>query len=502
MNAAPLFDRDEGFYSEVTREMLERSDFISPYLNGQAVSDKPIFLYWMQAAGVEAFGLNEIGIRVSSAIAASIWVFATYFFARRYFSPVIGLTAALTQATSVFVIIIGRQATAEAWLNLFLALAFFDIYRSFVSEDGSAEWKWAAYRVYLWVGLGFLTKGPVALVLPFGAALLFAIFRRNWRPLLQLAFQPLGWLIFLASAAPWYVAQTMRDGGKFVSEFFLQHNLGRFEQPFDSHAGSFLYYVPMAFLLVLPYTTGLLRAAASVGAARRDPLALYLWLWFAFTFVFFSLSSSKLPHYLLYGMTPIFILIAAKQEEFRGSRIASVAPVIATLALLFALRWILPLAERYTTKASILARIADAEAAFGLQAQVLLGIALLAVIALLFVKRVKTWRLLPIAALIQAAALIGVVLPRVGAILQKPTVDTAQYLTASGLPDAVLWDLDAPSLSFYRKQVTPSRPPRSGEAAVISIDKLRDIGQSRILFQEGAVAVIRVDATEDGAATK
>ena len=36
----------------------------------------------------------------------------------------------------------------------------------------------------------------------------------------------------------------------------------------------------------------------------------YLLLWFGFVFVFFSLSGTKLPHYVLYGMTGMFMLMA------------------------------------------------------------------------------------------------------------------------------------------------------------------------------------------------
>jgi 4-amino-4-deoxy-L-arabinose transferase-like glycosyltransferase len=93
----PLFDRDEGAFSEATREMFERNDFISTYLNGEPRYDKPILIYWFQAASVSLFGMNEFGFRFPSAVFASLWVLAVYLFTRRELDPDRGLKAAWNQ---------------------------------------------------------------------------------------------------------------------------------------------------------------------------------------------------------------------------------------------------------------------------------------------------------------------------------------------------------------------------------------------------------------------
>jgi 4-amino-4-deoxy-L-arabinose transferase-like glycosyltransferase len=48
----PLFDLDEGAFSEATREMLASGNFLSTTLNGEPRYDKPILIYWLQAASV------------------------------------------------------------------------------------------------------------------------------------------------------------------------------------------------------------------------------------------------------------------------------------------------------------------------------------------------------------------------------------------------------------------------------------------------------------------
>lgn len=496
LGSTPLFDRDEGRFSETTREMFERGDFISPIFNAQPRPDKPILAYWMQAVGVTFFGMNEFGVRFMSAVAASLWVFGTYFFARRYFGPEAGLTAALVQATSLFVIVIGRMATADALLNLFLALAFFDAYRTLDAHDRGEPWKWPATRTYLWFGLGFLTKGPIAVVFPLATMFMFALILKRWRSLFSFVLHPPGWFVFAVVALPWYVAQTMRDGGEFLRGFFLRHNIDRFQQAFDNHSGPIYYYVPIAFLLVLPYSHWLLKLFTRARQAIKDPILLYLWLWFAIVFVFFSISSSKLPHYLLYGMTPIFVLMAKYRDELKLGRVLSMLPLIVSIVGLAGVPYLLPYLEPYVRRQDVVVRMRDAVAAFDITGQVILGIALVLSICLLF-SRLRTWRVLLAAGVLQAVVLIGVAAPRLGAVLQRPTRNAAAYLKENNIDNVVVWNLDAPSLSFYRERITETRRPRSGEVAVTRIDRLSAIRKYTLLFEQGPVVIVRVEEIDD-----
>src|ERR671929_741994 len=85
LGAAPLFDVDEGAFSQATLEMFQRGDFLSTYLNGEPRYDKPILVYWLQAAGVALLGPTEWAFRLPSALCASAWALATFLFARRAF---------------------------------------------------------------------------------------------------------------------------------------------------------------------------------------------------------------------------------------------------------------------------------------------------------------------------------------------------------------------------------------------------------------------------------
>jgi 4-amino-4-deoxy-L-arabinose transferase-like glycosyltransferase len=330
---APLFDRDEGAFSEATREMMESGNYVSTTLNGEPRYDKPILTYWVQAVGVGLLGWNEWGMRLHSALAAVLWVLAVWAFARREWDEPTGWAAGMITATTFWVMIIGRAATADALLNLFLTLTLFDLYR-FWKQNRRAP----LYRVFLWSGLGFLTKGPVAVAVPLAAAFLLALVRGQLPRYFRAIFNPAGWIIFLAVAAPWYVAVYLRDGQAFVDGFFLRHNLNRFADTMQGHGGALWYFVPVILLVLLPHTSLFLRTLRRVGSAGRSDLELFLWLWFAFVFVFFSVSSTQLPHYILYGATPLFLLMARYREDLRSRFLTLLPALLLTCCCSFSLR--------------------------------------------------------------------------------------------------------------------------------------------------------------------
>src|SRR5919106_1237424 len=125
LGAAPLFDVDEGAFSQATLEMFQRGDFLSTYLNGQPQYDKPILVYWLQAAAVALLGPTEWAFRLPSALSASGWAAMTFFFVRRFYGVGRAALAAVVLATSLGVFIIGRAATADALLNMLIAASMF-----------------------------------------------------------------------------------------------------------------------------------------------------------------------------------------------------------------------------------------------------------------------------------------------------------------------------------------------------------------------------------------
>src|SRR5690349_12447404 len=214
LGTAPLFDVDEGAFSQATLEMFERGDFLSTYLNGEPRYDKPILVYWLQAAGVALLGPGEWAFRLPSALCATLWAWLTYRFTRRYYDEERALLAAVVLATSLGVFIIGRAATADALLNMLIAASMFAAWLHL--STGERRWLYATHAA---IGLGVLAKGPVAILVPFGTTFLYCASRGELRRWARAVFDWRAVLVLLAIALPWYVVILLKEGRGFIEGF-------------------------------------------------------------------------------------------------------------------------------------------------------------------------------------------------------------------------------------------------------------------------------------------
>lgn len=484
LGGAPLFDVDEGAFSEATREMFERGDFLSTYLNGEHRFDKPILVYWLQALGYLLFGATEWGFRLPSAVAAALWSYASWHFARERFGSSTALAALAVASTALGPFAIGRAATADALLNLLLALALFDAWRHL--ESGRRT---PLLRSFVWIGLGALTKGPIALIVPGTVTLLYCASRGEWKRWARAVFDPAGLVILALIVVPWYAAALAIHGRAFIDGFILKHNVQRFTGTLEGHAGSLFYYVIAVPLLLLPWTGPLLASFRHVRSDVDTGVRRFLWIWAAFVIAFFSLSGTKLPHYVLYGSTPLFLLIAVHRNDLRRTAMHLLAPTLLLAALPF-----LPLVF------DVLAASGAGNAYYRTQLQlafvevtpeyylITLG-GLLAWLWFALRWNAAAWMKIGAAAVIQIFVLATVVVPWAGAVLQGPVKEAGLLARKMGEP-VVAWRYDAPSFSVYRQAVTPNRAPGAGELAITRTDRIPPSGVE-ILYQKGGVALIR-----------
>lgn len=483
LGAVPLFDLDEGAFSQATREMFLRGDFVSTYLNGQPRYDKPILSYWLQAASVTAFGVNEFAFRLPSALAATAWTLLVFLFVRRVGDARRALLAALSMASSLAVTVIGKAATADALLNLLLAASLLSLYLHLL--EGRRVWLYASAAA---TGLGFLTKGPVALVIPAGVSLLYCLSRGEWRAWLRLTADWRAWAVFLLIAAPWYVVQYLREGGDFLQSFLLRHNLGRFQRPLEGHGGGWWYYILVLLVGVLPYTTVLLRVLARSRRLFADPLARYLLIWFGLVFVLFSLAATKLPHYLIYGYTGLFVLMAPELEK-PGPIGWLLLPQLLFLGLLLILPGLVEIAlprVRDELVRTQLEGLAFAPAYYALLAAAL-------ALTLYFMRE----RRVPPACKIIASGLLLVflvsnqVLPTVAAVLQQPVKD-AGLLARRYERAPVMWGVNLPSFSVYSGRIAERREPCPGDLVLTRSARLPMLGVHELLYHRHGIALARL----------
>lgn len=483
---APLFNKDEGAFCEATREMMLSGNYIMTYLNGEPRYDKPILIYWLQALSVKCFGLTEFAFRLPSALAACLWALAVYLFARRRFGADTAFWAAFFLMTSVQVSVIGKAAIADALLNLLIAVAMFSLWQYYEREDSTH-----LYAAAIAMALGVLSKGPVAILIPCAATFLFCLIRGEWRRWFRTLAVPGPLLLFMAIAVPWYAAVLWVQGWAFVEGFLLRHNVQRFSGPFEGHGGSLFYYIPVILIGLMPYTAALLRSLSRFREDFRDPFRQYLLIWFLFVWVFFSLSGTKLPHYVIYGYTPLFLLMALHLDSVRSDRWL-MTPAVALFAALLFLPLVVPMA---------IPRVKDPYAVDALRAAagylrhwtylLPMSAGLAALLALAIARRPSRGMKLIAAGIITTAMVNFIGLFLTGAVLHQPVKEAAQVAREQNL-EVVAWQVSLPSFMVYQERLMP-KTPSSGELVVLTESHwLPHLGEYEVLYEKHGIALARI----------
>jgi 4-amino-4-deoxy-L-arabinose transferase-like glycosyltransferase len=380
--------------------------------------------------------------------------------------------------------VIGRAATADAVLNVFITLCLLDAYRYFEQPRALVR-----HRAYLWMGLGVLTKGPIAILIPLVVSFLYAAIQKRWRDWRRAIINPLGWLILLAVTLPWYLLEYHAQGQAFIDGFFLKHNIGRFSKTMEGHGGNLFYYFPVALLICLPFTGLLLRILPRVRQALKDPLDLWLWLWFGFIFLFFSFSNTQLPHYLLYGATPLFLLMAKYRDDLRSKALAY-APLLLWLIVLLLLPEILQQSLGHAGDPYSQALAQHAAEVFGISYRVGLLVALLVTVGIMLLRNKPLWYGLLAAGAVHGFVIVQWLAPVAGELLQQP-VKTAALLSRSYPQEVVMWNINMPSFTVYRQKITPRRRPHSGELVFTRIDALPKLGPHEVIYSKGGIVLAK-----------
>ncbi len=373
-------------------------------------------------------------------------------------------------------------------LNLWIALAMLGIYQHWLAPT-----RGKLLRIYLWMGLGFLTKGPIAVALPVIVSLVFYLSQRQPLRWLAAVFDPYGWLVFLAVVALWMAPLAMTGQTDFFFHFLFEHNLTRYGSTMQGHGGKLWYYVAALPLIVLPFTALLPGTFARL--RKPDPLDVFLLLWFAFVFLFFSFSGTQLPHYLLYGCTPLFVLFGRAWNRL-PAKFWTLLPALLFTLLLASLPWVLPLVPLDSDRPYEAGIVSLAARSFGLDYMILSGAVLIIILVLLFRRRTAAWQALLGAGLALSMLVWFGFIPVLAAAQQLPVREAALRAKELGT-STVSYRTFLPTFSVYRGAITPNRLPEPGELVFVKLDRIpdlqRELGASVTLipeFKKGGVALL------------
>jgi 4-amino-4-deoxy-L-arabinose transferase-like glycosyltransferase len=321
LGGSSIWDANEAFYVETPREMLQRGDFISPTFNYQPRLNKPVLSYWIVAGFYKVFGVSVGVQRLPIALAAVTMILAALLLAYAAGNFEAGLWGATGLAVAPRLVMFGRRIFIDIYISMFMALTltFFAL-----AERYPARRRLFLLLMYASVGLGVLTKGPVAAVLP---ALVFGIYLLIHRELKRITEMmiPLGLILALAIVVPWYAALYQRYGWTYITSFIVGENIARYTEGYGvEQRRGLLFYLPVVFSDSFPWSLCLFGAAGLWladwrmrirGAVSTDPgfrIRTLLWLWILVIVLFFTFSAGKQDLYIF----PIVPAVAALAGVF------------------------------------------------------------------------------------------------------------------------------------------------------------------------------------------
>jgi 4-amino-4-deoxy-L-arabinose transferase-like glycosyltransferase len=324
----PLADPTEARYAELGRQMAITGDWVTPrvWVSGYLLPflGKPPLHFWAEALSIKCFGANEFAARLPSLLGALIAVLATGMVLTRFYGRRLAGLAMVALASCGMFFVLAGTVGVDMVLASMVALAQFAYFAWLRTENPWHRRGWSLL-VFLALALGFLAKGPVA-VITFGMPVfLWHCLFGEWQRLRLHLWIP-GLLLALAIVVPWFW-EAQKTNPDFLRHFFVEENFRRFitHDYYDPYGSG--HVVPrggaivLMFVAALPWSVLAFWLLKGNGlAATRESNRLWSDRWQAFFFLGFAVN----------------VLFWCAGRQFL---ITYMLPLLPAFAAWFALRW-------------------------------------------------------------------------------------------------------------------------------------------------------------------
>lgn len=301
----PLAMPNEGRYTEIARWMVVSGDWIVPRIDGLPFLHKPPLYYWLEALCISLSGVSLFGARFVVWVSALLACGASWFIVRRYATAAAANWTVVVLATCPLFFSAAQYANLDTLQAGLIATTLGFAVHATEAEADRNSWAWLA--AYASAALALLAKGLAGVVLPAAIYVVWQLWNGNVRAIPR-AISPLGILLFLAIAAPWFLLMEQRFPGFIGYIVGVQHIDRYLGDQFSDQYG--LYFYPLILSLgtlpwLVPAVASRLRALPSHSNARLWRLGAS---WLLVMLAFYSVPKSKLVDYT-YSFYPAFALL-------------------------------------------------------------------------------------------------------------------------------------------------------------------------------------------------
>lgn len=364
LNFYPLLDVDETRYAIMSRDLSQSNDWNMLLLNSLPFLEKPPLYFWLVAASIKVFGkFSAFAVRFPVALISSFLIFFTYLFGKKIISRKFGLISALILLTSVFYLIFSHVAILDIVLTAGIASSLYCAFISFYVDDKYKKYCWWGFWTF--AALGFLAKGLLAIAIPLVVMFIYCLITKNLKELFRPINFIVGLIIFLLISMPWHIIMFRDYGWNFVNEYFVKHHFARLlTSEYIGRKHGILYFIPVFIVAFMPWTfiflasftkgckklterfkeaQGKFGEKLQVTLTAKDQgqeLLLFASIFFFVVFIVMSMSSTKLPTYILPSL-PAAALITGyfwckSEEEASTLQAIKISTYIVAIIFIFA----------------------------------------------------------------------------------------------------------------------------------------------------------------------
>jgi 4-amino-4-deoxy-L-arabinose transferase-like glycosyltransferase len=340
-----LLDDADTVHAEAAKEMLQRHEWVTLYVNGIRYLEKAPLMYWGVAVSYKLFGISEWSTRFPLMLGVLTMILSTYGLGRWALGSEGGFDSGLVLGTALGPFLFTRFLIPDVAVGLWLTLTFWFF---LVSLEQAKPARWTCWGMAAMCALNVLTKGLIGLVFPIGAIGLYLLLTGNLRHLLKLRLISSA-VVFFAIAAPWHILAALRNPPQgnvrgFLWFYFVNEHINRFlntRVPRDYDKVPLLLFWALLVLWLVPWTVFLPQSVKEVPRrwrefraemSRRQRAYLLFSLWTLVIVGFFSLSTRQ-EYYTIPAIPAMALLVggwlqrertsAADSRERRSGRVSS-----------------------------------------------------------------------------------------------------------------------------------------------------------------------------------
>ncbi len=308
LGAVHLFDWDEINFAECAREMIVTGDYFSVKINFQPFWEKPPIFIWLQALSMNIFGVNEFAARLPNAICGCITLLVLFNIGRRLVDEKFGLIWVLAYAGSFLPHLYFKSGIIDPWFNLFI---FCGVYY-FILFTNSSSYKSNKLLLFsaFFIGLGVLTKGPVA-VLVFGLCFVVYWVIRRFQKILSVKQIVMYALMVAIIGSLWFLLLLLTGNTHIIKEFFI-YQVRLFNTQDSGHGGSFFYHWVVLLIGCFPMSVFALRAFRknTYDTPYQKHFKVWMLILFWVVLLLFSIVKTKIVHYSSLCYFPLSFMAA------------------------------------------------------------------------------------------------------------------------------------------------------------------------------------------------